>query len=197
MAKTGLLKNITKYIPLKQNAGLAIITVLLVIILFSIFNNSTIEGNTTLNPNLLNGKQKLEVIMWIDSSNSWSQLIPMTDHFNKIMTKYSGNAVVVTEIQSCDKSEAYLKTCTKGLYPFKDAIKTDYETKWRVNCPFITFALYDTTKGDTIAKGAGRSLAGAIGTEKEKNEVTYDFIENMIAMLIKVYSIYPKPKIGA
>jgi hypothetical protein len=196
MAKVGLLKNITKYIPLKQNAGIAIITLLLLIILFSIFNNSTIEGNSTLNPNLLNGKQKLEVIMWIDSSNSYSQLIPMTDHFNKIMTKYSDNAVVITEIQSCNKSEAYLKTCTAGIYPFKDAIKTDYETKWRVNCPFITFVLFDGTKGDTIAKGGVRSLAGAIGTEKEKNEVTYDFIENMIALLIKVYSIYPKPKVS-
>ena len=197
MAKTGLLKNITKYIPLKQHAGLAIITVLLLIILFSIFNNSTIEGNTALNPNLLNGKQKLEVIMWIDSSNSGSQLIPMTDHFDKIMTKHRGNAVVVTEIQSCAKSEAYLKTCTKGLHPFKDVIKTNYETTWRKNCPFITFTLYDTTKGDTIAKGATRALLAAVGTEnKEKTDVTYDLIENMITMLIKVYSIYPKPKIG-
>ena len=42
MAKVGLLKNITKYISLKQNAGIAIITLLLLIILFSIFNNSSI-----------------------------------------------------------------------------------------------------------------------------------------------------------
>jgi hypothetical protein len=196
MAKVGLLKNITKYIPLKQNAGIAIITLLLLIILFSIFNNSTIEGNTTVNPNAFNGKQKLEVIMWVDSSNSWSQLIPMTEHFNQIMIKYSGHALVVTDIQPCNKSEAYLKTCTAGMFPFKDAIKTDYETKWIVNCPFITFALFDSTKGDTIAKGGVRSLAGAIATEKDKNDITYDFIQNMIVILIRTYSIYPKPKVS-
>jgi hypothetical protein len=197
MAKIGLLKNITKYIPLKQNAGKAIITLLLLIILFSIFNNSSIEGNqNAFNPNAFNGKQKLEVIMWIDSSNVFAQFDPITDNFNKIATKYSGHALIVTETQSIEKSEAYLKTCTGGPYKFGGDVKKEYDTKWKNNAPVITLAVFDSTKGDTIAKGGVRSLAGVLGAEKEKKEVTVDYIEQMITFVMKIYSIYPKPKVS-